>query len=105
MIENYRSGFIWELMRRCPSIYSGHAARRLHRRVAIAMAVTGPKSTKPADHEEDLLRRVRPVDWINPVPKPLDDLVIVGGGLPPGWQQPNGRYASGFGWRSSNGTG
>ena len=44
------------------------------------MAVTGPKSTKPADHEEDLLRRVRPVDWINPVPKPLYDLVIVGGG-------------------------
>ena len=44
------------------------------------MAVTGPKSTKPADHEEDLLRRVRPADWINPVPKPLYDLVIVGGG-------------------------
>jgi pyruvate/2-oxoglutarate dehydrogenase complex dihydrolipoamide dehydrogenase (E3) component len=44
------------------------------------MAVTGPKSTKPADHEGDLLRRVRPVDWTNPVPKPLYDLVIVGGG-------------------------
>ena len=44
------------------------------------MAVTGPKSTKPADHEDDLLRRVRPVDWINPVPRPLYDLVIVGGG-------------------------
>ena len=23
MIENYRTGFIWELMRRCPSIHSG----------------------------------------------------------------------------------
>ena len=44
------------------------------------MAVTGPKSTKPADHEGDLLRRVRPVDWTNPVAKPLYDLVIVGGG-------------------------
>jgi pyruvate/2-oxoglutarate dehydrogenase complex dihydrolipoamide dehydrogenase (E3) component len=44
------------------------------------MAVTGPKSTKPADHEGDLLRRVRPVDWTDPVAKPLYDLVIVGGG-------------------------
>ena len=44
------------------------------------MAVTSPKSTKAADHEGDLLRRVRPVDWANPVPKPLYDLVIVGGG-------------------------
>jgi pyruvate/2-oxoglutarate dehydrogenase complex dihydrolipoamide dehydrogenase (E3) component len=44
------------------------------------MAVTGPKSTKPADHEGDLRRRVRPVDWTNPVAKPLYDLVIVGGG-------------------------
>ena len=44
------------------------------------MAVTSPKSTKPADHEGDLLRRVRPVDWTNPAAKPLYDLVIVGGG-------------------------
>ena len=44
------------------------------------MAVSSPKSTKPADHEGDLLRRVRPVDWTNPVAQPLYDLVIVGGG-------------------------
>jgi len=45
------------------------------------MAVTGPKSTKSTDlHEGDLLRRVRPPDWTNPVARQLYDLVVVGGG-------------------------
>ena len=48
------------------------------------MAVTGPKSTKPADHEDDLLRRVRPVDWTNPVAKPLYDFTTkMAGGVEP----------------------
>jgi pyruvate/2-oxoglutarate dehydrogenase complex dihydrolipoamide dehydrogenase (E3) component len=45
------------------------------------MAVMGPKSTKSTDlHEGDLLRRVRPDDWTDPVARPLYDLVVVGGG-------------------------
>ena len=45
------------------------------------MAVMAPKSTKSTDlHERDLLQRVRPDAWENPVAKPLYDLVIVGGG-------------------------
>ena len=36
MIENYRTGLIWDLMRRCPYRRRGAAAGRLHRRLAVA---------------------------------------------------------------------
>jgi pyruvate/2-oxoglutarate dehydrogenase complex dihydrolipoamide dehydrogenase (E3) component len=45
------------------------------------MVVMAPRSTKSTDlHERDLLRRVRPDDWTNPVARPLYELVVVGGG-------------------------
>ncbi len=48
------------------------------------MAVMAPKSTKSTKstdvHERELLQRVRPDDWTNPVPRQLYDLVVVGGG-------------------------
>src|SRR5688500_17404446 len=32
------------------------------------------------EHERRLLQHVRPPDWINPAPKPMYDLVVMGGG-------------------------
>ena len=34
MIENYRSGLLWRLMRGCPYIVTGFAPRRVQRRLA-----------------------------------------------------------------------
>ena len=32
------------------------------------------------DHDRRLLAHVRPPDWVNPMPQPVYDLVVIGGG-------------------------
>ena len=65
MIENYRSGFIWELMRALSADPHRPAARRLHAAGGsshgASPAPSRPSPTMP--DEGDLLRRVRPADW------------------------------------------
>ena len=41
MIENYRTGLIWDIMRRCPSCRRRAATGRVHRRVAVARRPAG----------------------------------------------------------------
>jgi pyruvate/2-oxoglutarate dehydrogenase complex dihydrolipoamide dehydrogenase (E3) component len=62
--------------------------------MAVEMAITPPTRSHDAANRE-LLARVRPVDWRNPEPKPIYDLVIVGSG-PAGLAAANAAAASGI---------
>ena len=42
MIENYRTGLIWDIMRRCPHVVDRPAAGRVHRRLAVTSAASAP---------------------------------------------------------------
>ena len=79
MIENHRSGLIWEIFRQSPYVRAGLAGR-LRRRMAAAMTddADAPGKAKPGD--DVFLRRVRPGLWKNPEPRAVYDLAIVGAG-------------------------
>ena len=90
MIENHRTELIWRLMRDCPYVRDGPAARRIPRRLAVAAryihgsrrcsSTTSSHALAQDPHERERLENVHPSGWRNPQPADRYHLVVVGAG-------------------------
>ena len=92
MIENYRSGLLWRLMRECPAIVTGlrRAGFRKgwlqrRRRSSTAERAESRAALLPHDaYDAELLANVRPADWTTRRPPPATTSSS-SAPAPPGW--------------------
>ena len=95
MVENFRSGLLWRLLRSCPFPAHRFAPRRLSRwlagcsrallneanpksRMLLASALHRTRSSAALPHAP--MPNTRPADWHNPTTHERFDLLVIGAG-------------------------